>query len=526
MIILGFNKLKFFNLFSEYFIGIMLIYTFVVFILITSNIYGIIFQNIVSKIFAFLLILSSFFLFEDLLFSYSSNKNMNLFYFIGFNKLVSSNFLSIYSKIFVISFSFLYLIVISNYLRNYKIIAFEYLFILLFAVLGLLFLCCTNDLLSSFLAIELISLTSYFLSAFKKISSYSIEAGIKYLVVGALSSAFFLLGSSFIYGYSGSINFDDIYFLTADLNKLLLINNYKYLLTKIEIFVIDSNFYIELGIILILLSLFIKLALAPFHSWSIDVYEGSPSISTFFFSTITKLSFFIFLYRFCFITFNTNINSWFVYLLIVGVISVVVGSFGGLKQRKIKSLLAYSSVSHMGYSILALTSFSKFSFELFFFYIISYMLSNIIVWYVILSLKKVNSLYLKKDSKDLGDFILLSKSNNFLAFAFCVAFFSLAGIPPLVGFIAKLGIFLNLILEEFYLISLIVILSGTISTFYYLRVIKILYFENVTLGPLYHYDSSNCFILCFLVFLLVFLFFKPTCIYIIIHKMLLFENLN
>ena len=227
MFFLGFNKLKFFNLFSEYFIGIMLIFMFVVFILISSNVYGIIFQNVVSKIFSFLLFLTSFFLFEELLLSYYFTNNTVKFSFIGFNKSICLSFLSTYSKIVVILFSFLYLIVISNNLNSYKIVAFEYLFMLVFSILGLLLLCCTNDLLSSFLAIEMISLTSYFLAAFKKFSSYSIEAGIKYLVVGALSSAFFLLGSSFVYASSGSINFDDLYFLTSDLNLLLLMSNFN-----------------------------------------------------------------------------------------------------------------------------------------------------------------------------------------------------------------------------------------------------------------------------------------------------------
>lgn len=520
MFIFGFNKLNFFNLFSEYFIGIMTIYVFVVFVLITSNIYGIVFQNVISKIFSFLLLLSCFFFIEELNFF-----RQDQFNFVGFNKFISLNSLTTFSKIFVSVFSFIYLQIISDYLNNYKIIAFEYLILLIFAILGLLFLCCTNDLLSTFLAIELISLSSYFLSAFKKLSNYSIEAGIKYLIIGALSSSFFLFGSSFIYGYSGSINLNDICFITADLNQLLLTTNHSYLMIK-NSYNLLNNFYVEIGIILVILSLFIKLALAPFHVWSIDVYEGSPSISTFFFSTMTKLSFFIFFYRFCFLTFNNSFfsESLLTYFLFVGFMSILIGTFGGVQQKKIKSLLAFSSISHMGYCLLALNSFSKIGFEIFYFYIISYILANIIVWYVILSLKKVDPYYNKKLSKNIGDFVLLNKSNSFLALALCLSFFSLAGIPPLLGFIAKLSVFINLILEEFYLTAILIILCGSISTFYYLRVIKILYFENLKVGVLYSFNSSNSVVLCFLVFLLIFLFLKPTLFFLLIHKTLLFEN--
>ena len=159
-----------------------------------------------------------------------------------------------------------------------------------------------------------------------------------------------------------------------------------------------------------------------------------------------------------------------------------------------------------------------------YFYLISYILSNFIVWYVVLSLKKVEKNYKAKLSKDIGDFVLLGKSNKFLAFGLSVAFFSLAGIPPLLGFMAKFGVFLTLILEKLYLLAVLIILCSVISTFYYVRLIKILYFENVLVGKLYHFNSKSILIFCFFVFSLVFLFFNPTLLYLVIHKMILFEN--
>jgi NADH:ubiquinone oxidoreductase subunit 2 (subunit N) len=457
--------------------------------------------------------------------------------------------------------------------------------LLLFAVLGLVLLCSTSDFITTFLAIELISLCSYLLAAFKKNSSYSLEAGIKYLVVGAISSSFFLLGSSFIYAYTGTLSLVDIKYLIADpsnfvldislvystmlylpaaaacydyiaadpmqyydlklsgaenflnylwnrpssysamtnLSNKIIVNkelwySYSYMSYKLY------KFFIEIGMILILLSLFVKLALAPFHLWSLDVYEGAPTISTFFFSTITKLSFFVFLSKFCFTFYNYYGEFWLFYTSSVGFLSVFFGSLGGLRQKKIKTLLAFSSISHMGYSLLAFSTFSMLGLEMLYFYLFTYVLSNIIIWYIVVGLKKINSSYSNKLSKDIGDFVLLGKSNKFLAFGLSVAFFSLAGIPPLLGFIAKFGVFLSLILQQFYAVAILTILCSVVSTFYYVRLIKVLYFENLLVGKLYSFQPNNSLILCFAVFALSFLFFNPTLLYLIIHKMILFEN--
>ena len=584
----GFNSLKFFNVFSEYFIGIIAIYILVVFVLLASNIYGILVQRVLSEIIGFILILTCFLILNDLGVSelksgeyYSSCKVM----YSGLNKFIDSSVLSSTTKLMVCFFSALFFFIISDFLKDYKLTSFEYLLLLLFAVLGLVLLCSTSDFITTFLAIELISLCSYLLASFRKNSSYSLEAGIKYLVVGAISSSFFLLGSSFIYAYTGTVSLVDIkYLITDPLNFVLDVSlvysttlcvpaasacydyivadplqyydlklsgadnflNYlwncpfsysemmgfsnKIILNK-ELWYSYGfisyryyKFFIEIGMILILLSIFIKLALAPFHLWSLDVYEGSPTISTFFFSTITKLSFFVFLSKFCFTFHNHYGEFWVFYTSSVGFLSVFFGSLGGLRQKKIKTLLAFSSISHMGYSLLAFSSFSMLGLEMLYFYLFTYILSNIIMWYIIIGLKKIKPSYSNKLSKDIGDFVLLSKSNKFLAFGLSVAFFSLAGIPPLLGFIAKFGVFLSLILQQFYTIATLTILCSVVSTFYYVRLIKVLYFENLLVGKLYSFEPNNSLILCSAVFALSFLFFNPTLLYLVIHKMILFEN--
>lgn len=533
---LSFIKLKFFCVFGEYFIGIAIIYLLVLFLLLVSNVYGILVQKILSEIIGFTLIFVCFLILKE--------KTQNFCFihepiYIWFNKFVIFDLFSKTTKFVVCFFLVIYFFVISDFVKNYKLTYFEYLLLLLFCALGLILLCSANDFVLIFLSIELISLTSYLLASFKKLSSYSLESGLKYLIVGAVSSSFFLLGSSFIYAYTGSITLIDIKFLLMNSCKFLIFS-YDSVFFSEPLFLIKSFFYfnllekpiflykfycffIEIGMIFVIFSVFIKLALAPFHFWSLDVYEGSPSVSTFFFSTLTKISFFVFLSRFCF-SFYCELSQFWVFLnLIVGFLSVIFGSFGGVLQKKLKTLLAYSSISHMGYSLLAFSNFSILGLEILYFYLFTYVLANIIIWCVILGLKIKNN-YKNKLTKDIGDFVLLSKSNSFLAFSIAISFFSLAGIPPLLGFITKLNVFLMLVLQKFNFIALLIILCGVVSTFYYLRLIKILYFENLTVGKLYLFQFNNVFIFSILVFCLIFLFINPTLFFLFINKMIFFEN--
>lgn len=247
---------------------------------------------------ALILFMAGCLLFNDELFTFN---------FANFNNSIINDYFAFFTKISICFFSTVYFLIIANFLKEQKLVSFEYLLILLFAILGLLIMCSSNDLLLTYLAIELSSLAFYVLASFRKISSYSIESGIKYFITGAISSAFFLLGSSFIYGLTGTINFSDL----QDLFDLSIfhLDSGNFLYEEIDFFyVLDINQlfsfrFIEFGLTLILFSLFIKLALAPFHLWSLDVYEGAPTNSTFFFATITKLSIFVLLARLCYQSF-------------------------------------------------------------------------------------------------------------------------------------------------------------------------------------------------------------------------------
>ena len=502
-------ELKTFNVFSEYFIGISALYILVVIVLISYNVYGLIVQKALSECIGLILLLACYLILnDDLIFSKSGFELISI---LGFYKASITDYFAFITKLIVCFFSALYFFIIADFLKDYKLTSFEYLLILLFAVLGLMLLCSSNDLLTAYLSIELVSLSSYVLAAFKKTSSYSAEAGVKYLVTGAISSAFFLLGSSFMYAYSGTVNVTD-FWLIVSAQGWFSINEINSLLEP----------FLEIGITFIIFSLFIKLALVPFHVWSLDVYEGSPTISTFFFAVITKLSFFVFLVRICYVAAFKYYDVWQFYGIVIALLSVFVGSFGGLRQRKLKTLLAYSSVSHMGYALLAFSAGTRFGAEMLLFYLVIYTLSGLGVWFVILSTQMKRKRYTDKFSKELGDLVLLRKSNPALALSLTLTMFSIAGIPPLVGFFAKMGIFLSVLHAKYYFVALLAILCSVVSTFYYIRIIKILYFENLLVGKLYHpLTSSKTFVFSITIFSLLFLFVNPTILYLTVYKAVL-----
>lgn len=564
--------------------------------------------------------------------------------FVNFNNSIHNDFISIFSKLIIGISSIIYLLFIQQYLTDQKLNNFEYYIIVLTAVLGLCLLCCSDDLLTAYLAIELQGLSFYILASFKKTSNYSIESGVKYFILGSFSTVIFLLGITLIYSVSGSLSIMDFkdlfpwtfssnsYFVNQDGSSILKslisfhaaslvlneLDTYSYYSIKneltydlfsifpeltLDLDFLQSNLFeiilyydlvfamlekkmqtdgkisikeldeiefkdflafmdvymysadqvftnltfgleneafnflekkssfltgnslLELGLFIILISLFFKLALSPFHLWSPDIYEGSPSSTTFFFTVISKLSIFIFLLKICYISFYSIISDWQIYLLIVALVSIIVGSVGGLKQRKLKSLLAYSSISNMGLILISLSSGNFEGIKAIFYYFIIYILSGLAMWSIVLILRLKRKNSFEKHNKDLGDFSLLKESNVLLAYAAVITLFTIAGIPPTVGFLAKINIFLSLTTSSLYFIALISILATVISTFYYIRILKIIFFESILVGKLFYPINSKNIIVCnFLFFLLLFLFISPELISLFSYKTTLFLN--
>ena len=275
---------------------------------------------------------------------------------------------------------------------------------------------------------------------------------------------------------------------------------------------------IQFSVILVLISLFFKLALAPFHVWLPDVYEGSPLSSTMFFAIIPKIGVLTLLVRIVYHGFYGFLDYWQQYLVLVAVMSILLGSVTALEQRKVKSLLAYSSIGHVGYLLVSYSTGTLDGLQMLFFYIIVYMLAGLCLWSILILIKRKYN-YSGKSSKDLGDLSLLLASNNTLAFIFCIVFFSIAGVPPLIGFLAKAGIFLVAIESSMYFVAFASILCSVISTFYYLRVIKVILFEQKLVGYLYYpLETQKASLLILIFFLVIFFFVNPTLLYLISYK--------
>jgi len=421
---------------------------------------------------------------------------------------VVSDYLSFFSKFVIGISSAVSLLFMKDYVVAQKVNQFEYVIIIMLSILGLFLLCSANDLLTVYLGMELQSLSFYMLAAFKKRSSHSVDAGLKYFILRSLSSSLYLFGSSYLYVAFGTINFDDL----RALSPIMLFG--------VGETAGDPSFgyFASSGLLFVFFSLFFKLSLAPFHLWSPDVYENSPSSSSFFFAVVPKIAIFTVLVRLSYYSLHQSFDWLKEVLALIAILSVMGGSLGGLYQRQIKSLLAYSSVSHMGYLMMAFSSGSKEGFQMVFCYLVVYMMSGLCIWSVFM-LTRLKEADRVKQNKDLTDYVLLSKSNYMLALFFMVALFSVAGIPPMVGFIAKMNVFLVAIEGKLYMVALVGVLFSVISTFFYLRLIKIMYFEPVLVGRLYHsVDSAKVFIVVLLVFAYLFLFANPTFLYLMAYK--------
>jgi NADH-quinone oxidoreductase subunit N len=395
------------------------------------------------------------------------------------------------------------LIISEDTLVRQQINNFEYFILILCAILGLMLLVSSYDMISLYLAIELQSLCLYVLAASKKNSSFSTEAGLKYFILGSFSSALLLFGISVLYGCTGTTNFDNFYLLFSGIDR--------------ETFLLTAP--VEKALIFIAAAFFFKIAAAPFHMWSPDVYEGSPTSSTIFFAVIPKIALFAVFLRLFQTIFSSFEETFLFALIFFSISSVIVGSFVALRQKKLKRLLAYSSISHVGYMLLAFSANSLEGTQSLFFYLIVYMITSVCIWSVVLSLNTTTNM---ERSKTLIDLASVSNFNPMLGFTAMLAFFSLAGVPPLVGFFAKMEIFVSALGSSLFFASLIAILSSVISSYYYIRLIKTMYFETREDNSFVFSVTYPCaFAMGLASFFLLYLFLNPTLLLLLTQKMAL-----
>ena len=363
-----------------------------------------------------------------------------------------SSFINFF-KILVLLGSAVSIIISKDYFLGIKLINFEIPILLLFSTLGMMLMISANNLMSMYLAIELQSLSLYVAAAIKRDSLSSAESGVKYFILGALSSGILLYGFSLIYGFTGSMNFDEI-------------NSY---LLRYE----NLNLGLIFGLVFVMVGLAFKVSAVPFHMWTPDVYEGAPNSITAFFAIVPKIAAVALIYRFCLVPFENFYLEWSQIVIFLSVASMFLGAIAAIAQSNIKRLLAYSSIGHIGYILIALVAANDDGVKASSIYMFSYMVMNIAIFTILLSIKVKNE-YLV----NISDLKGLSKSNPIVSLSISIIMLSMAGIPPFVGFFGKFYVFIAAIENELYVLSILGVLASVISAYYYLRIIKIMYFDE------------------------------------------------
>jgi len=367
-----------------------------------------------------------------------------------FNESYIIDIFSIIMKAITLIFSIFVLFSSREYIKINNIDKIEYPVIVLTSILGMILMISSYDLIIFYLGLELQSLSLYILASFNRENEKSTEAGLKYFVLSALATGLLLYGSSLIYGFTGSTNFEVI-------SKNLDSNN------------VGAVF----GIVFILIGLAFKVSAVPFHMWTPDVYEGAPTSVTSFFAIVPKIAAITVFIRFMYVPFFNVIDQWQTIIIFISIGSMILGSVAAIGQKNIKRLMAYSSIGHMGYALAGLAPGTNAGIQSTIIYLIIYLVMNLGAFGCIFMMKRENIFY-----EEINDLSGLSKNHPLFALSFLIILFSLAGIPPLAGFFAKFYIFMSVIESKMYILAVIGLVTTVISAFYYLRIIKIIYFDK------------------------------------------------
>nr|AKZ21152.1 NADH dehydrogenase subunit 2 [Prasiola crispa] len=495
---------------------------FLVIAVILLLVYGVIYSTSSHNKYCLLLNNISMLSLLGLIFTFSlSKENFITHASIFYNTLVLDDF-TYFLKQLVICSVFFCILISLNYMKKQSFNNFEYIILLLLSVLSMLFLISSADFISMYLAIELQSLCFYVLAASKRSSEFSTEAGLKYFLLGAFSSGILLFGISIIYGFTGITNFNELAKLFANsVNDVCEIHNYFF-------FKGDMNYAgsclqaCELGMIFILVGFLFKLTAVPFHMWAPDVYEGAPTSVTAFFSITPKISFLAILIK----VFNNSLYDFMVpmqkILIFSSIASMILACFAAMSQNKIKRLLAFSSIGHVGYLLIGVCSGTTEGLQAVFIYLVIYIIMTINIFAIILStLKRDENAVIVNipQVKYISDLTMLAKTNPILALTFTLTMFSIAGIPPLAGFYSKAYLFFAAMSSTMYLVAIIGVLTSVISCFYYIRLIKIMFFEKTRYMLSFNtVKKENAIILGITFFFIVFFMLFPTPLYLVSHK--------
>ena len=340
-----------------------------------------------------------------------------------------------------------------RYLQQEGMDRFEYPVLIIFAGIGMMMMVSANSLLALYMGLELQSLSLYVLAAFHRNSLRSSEAGIKYFILGALSSGMLLFGISLIYGFTGSIDFDVIGATLSGLESVPI--------------------GVTFGLVFILAGLAFKISAVPFHMWTPDVYQGAPTSVTALFALVPKIAAFGLLMRLLFEPFMAVSDQWVQIIYFIALMSMLIGAFAALAQENIKRLLAYSSIGNMGYALIGLVAGTAAGAGSVVLYLLIYMVMTAGVFGVVMSMRRQGLAVYK--IKDLSG---LSQNSPGLAYILAILMFSMSGIPPMAGFFGKLVVFNAAVAEGYYVLATVGILTSVVAAYYYLRIIKVMFFDE------------------------------------------------
>jgi len=377
---------------------------------------------------------------------------------IAFGGMFIDDAFSRFSKIIILLSAAVVLVMGQEYMSRRGFLRFEYPLIVTLSVVGMMVMVSAGDLMSLYMGLELQSLALYVIAAFKKDSVKSTEAGLKYFVLGALSSGLLLYGSALVYGYSGTTLFSGILSnVSTDVPSLGLL----------------------FGLALVIAGLAFKVSAVPFHMWTPDVYEGAPTPVTAFFATVPKMAAICLFIRVMYDAFGNIINDWQQIIALLSILSMFLGAFAAIGQTDLKRLLAYSSIAHMGYALIGLAAGTEFGVQSVLEYMTIYITMNIGVFAIVMSMQQDG-----QSVTEIASLKMISETDPGKAIALVILLFSLAGIPPMLGFFAKFEVLRAAINAELVYLAVLGVLASVIGAFYYLRIVYFIYFGEMPETPL------------------------------------------
>jgi len=357
-----------------------------------------------------------------------------------------------FMKVLVLAGSAFVLLLSFSTARENGIAKFEYAVLVMLATVGTMLMVSANDLMVLYVGLELSALSSYVLAGMNRDNAKATEAGLKYFVLGALSSGMLLYGASLVYGFTGQLQLDQIaHAITAGSRSLGLI----------------------FGVVFLLAGVAFKISAAPFHMWTPDVYEGAPTPVSAFFATAPKVAAMALMIRVVTVSFGPVVHDWQQIVIFLSIVSMVLASFAAIGQNNLKRLIAYSSIGHMGFALVGLSAGTETGVEGVTLYMAIYMVMTLGFFACLLALRSEQG-----PVESISDLAGLGQTRPFVAAILAIIMFSLIGLPPLGGFFAKWQVFLAAIEAHLFILAVIGMLASAVSAFYYLRIVKTMYFDE------------------------------------------------